>query len=123
MATQSEVNTATINAILAREEQRCQAISNQRWEELATMLTDDLTHIHMPGRQEDKATYMAGVRNNPRTVTRKDLQVRVYADTAVMTGEMTNTRDGRVDHARVTQVWVRKGGEWYQAAFQASRIQ
>ena len=30
MATQSDVNSATIQAILAREEQRCQAISNQR---------------------------------------------------------------------------------------------
>ncbi len=123
MSTQSEGNTATIQAILAREDQRCQAISKQRWEELESMLTEDLSHVHMPGRQDDKATYMAGVRNNPRTVTRKDLQVRVYGDTAIMTGGMTNARDGREDHARVTQVWVRKDGQWYQAAFQASKIQ
>ena len=123
MATQSEAHSATVKAILAREEQRCQAISNQRWDELATMLTDDLTHVHMPGRQDDKGTYLAGVKNNPRTVTRKDLMVRVYGDTAIMTGAMTNSRDGREDHACVTQVWVRKNGEWYQAAFQASRIQ
>ena len=122
MTTQNEANAATILAILAREEQRCQAISNQRWDELASLLTDDLTHVHMPGRQEDKAAYLAGVRNNPRTVTRKDLQVRVYADTAVMTGAMTNAREGREDHARVTQVWLRKDGQWYQTAFQASRI-
>lgn len=121
MTTQSE-STAAVQAILAREEQRCQAISNQRWDELASMLTGDLTHIHMPGRQEDKATYLAGVRNNPRTVTRKDLQVRIYGDTAVMTGAMTNAREGREDHARVTQVWVKKDGQWYQCAFQASRI-
>mgnify|MGYP002635415105 CR=1 FL=1 len=121
MTTQSEANATTIQAVLAREEQRCQAISNQRWEELESLLTDDLTHVHMLGRQEDKAAYLAGVRNNPRTVTRKDLQVRVYADTAVITGAMTNTREGREDHARVTQVWVRKDGQWYQAAFQASR--
>lgn len=123
MATQSDAQSATIQAILARETQRCQAISNQRWDELASILTDDLTHVHMPGRQEDKATYLAGVKNNPRTVTRKDLTVRVYGDTAIMTGAMTNAREGREDHARVTQVWIRKDGEWYQAAFQASRIQ
>ena len=123
MSTQSDLNATTIQTIIAREEQRCQAISNQRWDELASLLTDDLTHVHMPGRQEDKGAYMAGVMKNPRTVTRKDLQVRVYGDTAVMTGQMTNTREGREDHARVTQVWLRKDGQWYQTAFQASKIQ
>ena len=86
MTSQNEAHAATILALLAREEQRCQAISNKRWDELASLLSDDLSHVHMPGRQEDKAAYLAGVRNNPRTVTRKDLQVRVYGDTAVMTG-------------------------------------
>src|SRR5262245_51673557 len=97
--------SADVAAILAREDERCKAISNQDWATLETILTDDLTHIHMPGRQEDKPTYLAGVKNNPRTVTRDDLQVRVYGDTAIMTGAMTNARADREDHARVTQVW------------------
>ena len=78
----------------------------------------------MPGRLEDKPTYLAGLKGRPRKTERRDLKVRVYGDVAVMTGLMINTpASGEPVEAMVTQTWVKNGSRWQVVAFQASRLQ
>jgi len=62
------------------------------------------------------------------SVTRSALQVRQYAEVAVMTGAMHATMR-RIDNpevvtaeARVTQVWLRTPTGWRQASFHACRV-
>lgn len=117
-------NQVLIGEVLAAEAERCRAIYEQDWTVLEPMMSDDLTYVHMPGRLEDKAAYLAGVKGRPRKVERQDLKVRVYGNTAVMTGIMINRPPNAESvTARVTQTWVKDGSGWKMVAFQASRIQ
>jgi len=81
---------AAVTEVLALEAARCRAISGQDWEALAAMLSDDLTHTHITGVTQDKATYLAHVQKNPRRVERRALKVRIYGDVAVVTGPQVN---------------------------------
>ena len=70
------------------------------------------------------AEYLAGVRASPRRSERGDLRVRVFGDTAIMTGGMTNympkeSGQGPIK-ALILQVWVKQDGAWRQIAFQAT---
>lgn len=55
-----------------------------------------------------------------------DERVRVYGDTAIVTGRSTvkATRDGQdiSGQSRVTRVWVKMNGEWKLVSHQATRI-
>src|SRR4051794_16904755 len=55
-----------------------------------------------------------------------DLQVNVYGDVAVETGQLVSnaTRDGRDSSGtfRFTRVWVNRNGRWQTVAFQETRI-
>jgi ketosteroid isomerase-like protein len=113
--------------LLALEEQRCDAINRQDWQALASILTDDLVHVHANGLTQDKAVYLQHVASRPRRTERRDLVVHMHGDTAVMTGKLVNFMDGAVASAdtpvlAAMQVWVRVGDSWKQAAFQATRI-
>lgn len=120
----STATSAAVEAVLKQEAGRCRAISEQDWAALDAILSDDLTHVHMPGRMEDKPAYLAGIKGRRRKTERHDLTVRVYGSTAVMTGVMINRpANGEPVKAMVTQTWVEDGGRWRLVSFQASRIQ
>ena len=66
---------------------------------------------------------------SPRSYKRRDLKVRPYRDTAIMTGEIDITVDALPDgtperhiFSYTTQVWVHRGGRWQMAAFQATML-
>lgn len=124
MTTSASTASQAVDEVLKQEAERCRAIFEQDWAVLEPMMSDDLTYVHMPGRMEDKPTYLAGVKARPRKVERQDLKVRVYGTTAVMTGIMINRPpNAEPVTARVTQTWVKDGSGWRMVAFQASRIQ
>ena len=113
--------------LLALEQRRCDAINRQDWDALASMLTDDLVHVHANGLTQDKAVYLQHVSSRPRRTERRDLTVNMHGDTAVMTGKLVNLMNGEAVSAdtpvlAAMQVWVRSGDTWKQAAFQATRI-
>lgn len=81
---------AAIAEVLALDQERCRAISEQEWDALSALLADDLTHSHMTGVTQDKPTHLAHVQQNPRRVERHDVTVRVYGDAAVVTGPQVN---------------------------------
>jgi ketosteroid isomerase-like protein len=114
--------------LLRLEEERCRAVSAGDVDALGRLLTDDLTHTHVTGRTEDKEVYLAALGGRPRTTTRRDLTVRVYGETAIMTGTLVNAfpPDGGIARApmeaQALQVWVKTSGGWKQAAFVASPL-
>jgi ketosteroid isomerase-like protein len=113
-------------ALQRAESERCRAISELDLAALDRLLTDELSHTHATGVTQDKAGYLAGLGGRPRQTTRRDLQIRVYGDTAVMTGVLVNSfpaseqAPARVSELHALQVWVRRPGGWQQAAFAAS---
>ena len=102
------------------EQRRCQALMDGDAATLESMLTDDLVHVHLSGKTDTKAGYMAGFRNEYlfRDVTRGDLTIRVFGDAAVMTGPLSQTLIVRASgeelavSAVTTQVWNRTGKGW-----------
>lgn len=122
--------TADRQAILAREEARAQALIAGDVERLSELMADDLVHVHASGRVENKAVYLEGVRSRFRfqSVHRPRLDVRVFGDTAIVTGPLEQrltsiaTGEKHAMQAYATQVWVRQGSTWRQASFQATNV-
>ena len=113
--------------LLALEEKRRQALSTKDWATLEAFCADDLTHTHSSGRTEDLQTWLAGLKKRPRAIERRDLIVRVYGDTAIMTGIQINSPEGAEPDPdpqllKVIQVWIKNPGGWQVAASQTTRV-
>ena len=91
--------------------------------------SDDYTLINANGQLSDKAKTMNDIKTGVIKLTANevsDLRVRVYGDTAVVTGKSSakGTIGGRELTAPVmfTRVYVKKGGKWQSVAFQQTPI-
>jgi len=108
---------AESSELVELETRRCEAISAGNIETLKSLLSDDYVHVHMNAAVDDRARHLAGVAKRPRTTTRGEIQVRIYGDLAVLTGELVNQmavpgQEPRVMRAYCHQVAVRQGGAW-----------
>ena len=73
MTTATGAERAVVEELLKLEEERCRALSEQDWPAFEAILSEDYTHVHMPGRIEEKAAYIAGQKERPRKTERRDL--------------------------------------------------
>lgn len=80
-------------AVIEAEVRRCAAIAAGDMDGLDALLAEDYLHVHGTGRVGDKADYIDGVRKAPRVPIRDNLRVRLFGDTAVLTGDLLNTID------------------------------
>lgn len=118
----------SIEQVIASEHARIRALIERDLPALTALLDAQLVHVHTTGRVEDHASYMAGVGGNLEffEITRGDLDVRIYGDTAVMTGPLDQrlrviSTDTQMQLASiVTQVWIKAGERWKLASFHAS---
>ena len=109
--------------LLDLEARRCTAISTGDVEQLASLLSDDYLHVHMTGKVDDRAGYLRGIAERPRTTTRGAIEVRVYGELAVLTGELTNERPAASTlRAYCHQVAVRRNGEWRFVSIQLTPL-
>ena len=114
--------------VIEAELRRVKAVLDRDVAAMERLLTDDLTYTHALGRTNDKGTELRGLTSSTRFVTyeRRDLKVRFYDDVAVMTGGCyveilpTNVSEPLKIDCSVTQVWIRRGGDWQMAAWAAS---
>lgn len=124
--------------VRALEHKRTQAISSGDLETLASVMTEDYMHVYGGGLVGSRESYIDHIGDIPRSPERGTLDVRLYGDTAVMTGTITNKinpregEEGRVRatgailkkeivQAFVTQVAVKQDGEWKFCSFQLTR--
>ena len=120
----------TCQTILALEKERAEALVAGNISRMSEMVSDDLVHIHASGRVEDKAAYLEGLRSRFRflRVHRPRLDVRVFGDTAVVTGPLEllltilATGQEHAMNAYATHVWVRRDQRWQLASFQATNV-
>lgn len=118
--------------ILAAEDRRRAALVASDMEALAALMEDDLVHVHTTGAVQTKAQLLhhAGEFLRFYAVERGPLTIRdIGPDAAVMTGAMVNTvgkrgTDEKIEvHSFVTQVWVKREGQWRARSFQATRME
>jgi ketosteroid isomerase-like protein len=91
--------------------------------------SDDYTLININGQMSDKSQMISGFKSGQNKLTTDDLsdmKVRVYGDTAVLTGKVSiKGMMGGKDvsgEAMFTRVYVKKGGHWQAVALQQTRI-
>jgi ketosteroid isomerase-like protein len=98
---------------------------------LDRILADEWTVTHANGTTDTKARYLADLKSGARTftggVTEKDVVVRFYGDTAIVTGSSDSTvslngqRQGGALH--FTRVFVKREGVWKMVVTQATTRQ
>src|SRR6516225_3518213 len=103
------------------------------------VLASDFTHTSHSGQVKTRAEWMAEDKVDSRQGKPQagkttyeafdvdDLAVRIYGDTAVVTGRSTpkgRTAKGEPIRGqyRFRRVWVKRGGSWQVVAFQGTRI-
>ncbi len=100
------------------------------FEELAALLADDLVYVHTSGEVESKPQFLQRLRSGSlryRSIEPADVRVRMYGDTAVVTGRshmaVTNSGSDREFEILYTAVYATNGGRWQLVSWQSTRIQ
>lgn len=122
----------TDKTILALEDRRVEAVLNRDVKTLEELFAADATYGHSTGAIETKAKFIA--RLGPlgdlkyAAMDRRDVQVRVYKTTVLMTGivaikVIVNGDTINVGDARFLAVWVKQKDKWKFAAWQSAKVQ
>ena len=128
-----QASTATVSSeqeIKALEDERNRAILNGDAATLERMTSEDYTFITLRGELRTKSEIVKGFQSgsfkyDSRTIS--DLNVRVYGNTAIVTGRATQKGSERgKDYSgdyRFTRVYVKQKGRWMTVALQTTRIE
>jgi len=92
---------------------------------LEKQTSDDYTFINLYGQMSDKSQMVNNFKTGRTKITSNevsDMKVRVYGNTAVITGkaDVAGTMAGKDTKGQImfTRVYVKKGGSWQSVAFQ-----
>ncbi|MDQ4121354.1 MAG: Rid family detoxifying hydrolase [Acidobacteriota bacterium] len=96
---------------------------------LDKILADDFVYTNPDGEVRDKARQLAFARSGElkfETGTSDDVKIRIYGNTAVMTGRFTakgQFKDKSMEiNERYTAVWIKQNGRWRLVAEQGNFI-
>lgn len=96
---------------------------------LDRLLADDFRLIWIDGTVSNKAELIAGVTNRKAVIdpfSTEDVEVRIYGDTAILTGRFTQTARlgtrSETNSFRYTDVYVRRKGQWRAVSAHASLL-
>lgn len=97
--------------------------------ELGSLLAEELTYTHTTGQVESREEHLAAIsagKLDYQSIDRTEDQVRIYGDTAVVTGraDMKVNAQGKdlVLAIRFTAVWVKGEKGWRMVAWQSTRL-
>jgi ketosteroid isomerase-like protein len=115
--------------LIKLEQDRAQAAVRADTAFLEQNTADDYTFINARGMLRTKAQILADLKSGDVKLQSNDLddlQVRVYGDTAVVTGRSTQKGQAYGQDAsgqyRFTRMYVKRNGRWQSVAFQSTRI-
>ena len=111
--------------VLRHEESRYQAMIARDFDALDRLLADDLIYTHNNAVVDDKPALLQRLRDRVavyKKIVRSDVKVRIYGDTAVVTGQADITTEKSNPVVRFVNVWVRAGAQWRNTLWQATPI-
>ena len=118
-----------MDEIIALENRRTEAMIKQDVPVLEEILAEDLIYTHHTARVETKAEYIAALtsgRTEYRSIDRKDVKVRRYGDTAVVTGHAVfhvSTNGNDIKHqTRFLDVYAKRDDVWQMVAWQSTKL-
>ena len=115
--------------IMKMERDRAAAVVKGDVAMLEGLTSDDYVLINANGQLSDKAATMNAIKTGIIKLTANDvsdMKVRVYGDTAIVTGK--STAKGTIAGVELkgplmfTRVYVKKNGKWQSVAFQQTPI-
>jgi len=116
-------------AVRQAEGDRFAAMSANDVAAVERMLGDDLVYTHSTAQVESKTEFLESMRGGTVkyiSLEARDQVVRVYGQTAVITGGVTITSMNRGEHRRsvlrYTDVWVQRDGRWQMVSWQSTRL-
>jgi ketosteroid isomerase-like protein len=122
-------NAAPAEAVKAAEMARFAAQTTNDFKALDALLGDDLVYTHSSAAVDGKASYIESMRSGAvkyESIEPRDLKIRVYGTTAVITGEgrfKVTARGQALDNQlRFTDVWVLRDGRWQMVSWQSTRL-
>lgn len=128
MAARAEDASAE-QAVRQAEEQRCEALTRGDIAAVERIMSDDSTYIHSSGEVQNKAAFIGDLKSGKRVykdLKSDDVQVRVYGNTAVLTGRtdlhVVNSGKDLQFPMRITAVYVNHGGQWQMVTYQSTRL-
>jgi len=111
------------------ETDRAAAVVKGDMATLDKQTSDDYTLVNVFGQMSDKSQMINAFKSGQSKLTTdeiSDMKVRVYGDTAVVTGKVdVKGMMGGKDvsgQAMFTRVYVKKGGHWQSVALQQTRV-
>ena len=120
---------AAVEAVKEAELARFKAQTGGDWTALDALLGNELIYVHSNTLVDTKASYVESMRSGGlkyTSIVPRDMTVRVYGDTAIITAaaHITAVSNGQAidNHLRYTDVWVRRGGRWQMVSWQSTRI-
>ena len=121
--------------LVGLEQRLTDALQRSDVEAVAALWADDLVWIGLSGKQSSKAEQLAGIKAQAAApgsapavvdVVNKDVKVRVYGESAVVTVLSTwtiRTAEGeRASDYLATHVWNERGGQWRLVSAHISRV-
>jgi ketosteroid isomerase-like protein len=118
---------AAEQAVRQVEDRRIKAMIDDDFATLEAVLADDLTYGHSNGLVDTKASYLETLRSGKTkylTMDRAPSVVRVYGDTAIITGTATLSLRGQAAPftLRYTLAYVMREKQWRMVAWQSTRL-
>lgn len=120
------MNMASEKEILVFEDKRYAAMIAKDEKALAELFADDLIYVHSSGLVDTKASYIAAIRSGKfdyRKCERFEEKVRVYGDTALVTGravfEAVVEGTAKTLRLRYLNVWTRTAAGWKFVGWQS----
>jgi phage tail protein X len=122
---------ATHDAAIVHQLESIEEQLASRWEHRdcagwGALLADDWSVTHIDAQVINKSDALEMCRTGPTVTSTVDqLAVRVYGDTAIVTGRTIATAAGTTPETvtlRFTDVFVQRGGRWLAVASHATRV-
>jgi hypothetical protein len=113
-------NGAVEAEIKALELHLAQLLVAHNFDEYEKYLSTDYSRISPTGTVESREQVMKDFRASPAggAMEPSELDVKVYGNTAILTGKLAVTMAGEVRHARFRKVFIRSKGRWFLVSLQ-----
>lgn len=113
-------NNAAEKEIKALELHLAKLLVARKFDEYERYLSTDYSRISPTGAVESREQVMKSFRTSAPggEMEPSQLEVKVYGDTAILTGKLAVTKAGAVRHSRFRKVFIRRGEQWFLVSLQ-----
>ena len=106
------------------EEERFRAMVGADEAALGRLLSDQLVYTHSNAGVDSKASLIESIRTRRpyQKIESPEREVRLFGDSAVVSGQARIDLGSRILNARYTDVWVKGAAGWQMVAWQSTPI-